>query len=462
MYMGCLQGREGKGEGRERSVNGCIPRGVGGYALGYAGDGASTSSSEARLPTPLLPSSRHPSLPSSPLSSTTSRLFRAMSPPARPGRPAATQPPLTLPCPLLPLPCPALQQQGGLSSLAQAPKPNLAGPLLRPGLLAQRTHGQRERDSEMEAVVAEATHYSKFALAPYGWPLYVWAHPRCGACDLCCACGIRHPLKHRPCFSRCSTCGGREGAQDALDVAALVRFANLDEDDILHVSFENGVLGALPYFIARDSKTQSIVLSVRGTLSVADCITDLLYEPAGLDGTLLGSNDGIPAGSMAHNGVLGCARALHADLQKRGTLGDALDAPQHRGWTLIITGHSLGAGVATLLGLMLRSWRPELKVWAFSPPGGLVSENLADSIKPWCTSVALGNDFISRLSMHNLERLRDEMMQCAALCKLPKFTVLRKAAISGPALRVRFLLLAPPRPPASTPAGPRCLSQPAP
>lgn len=285
--------------------------------------------------------------------------------------------------------------------------------------------------------MAEATHYSKFALAPYGWPLYVWAHPRCGVCDLCCACGIRHPVKHRPCFSRCNTCGGREGAQDALDIAALVRFANLDEDDILHVSFENGVLGALPYFIARDAKTQSIVLSVRGTLSVADCITDLLYEPAGLDGTLLGSNEGIPPGSMAHNGVLGCARALHADLQKRGTLRDALEAPQHRGWTLIITGHSLGAGVATLLGLMLRSWRPELKVWAFSPPGGLVSENLAEAIKPWCTSVALGNDFISRLSMHNLERLRDEMMQCAALSKLPKFTVLRKAAISGPALRVR-------------------------
>lgn len=73
---------------------------------------------------------------------------------------------------------------------------------------------------------------------------------------------------------------------------------------------------------------------------------------------------------MAHSGVLGCARALHADLQKRRTLQDALDAPQHRGWTLIITGHSLGAGVATLLGLMLRSSRPELRVWAFSPPGG--------------------------------------------------------------------------------------------
>ena len=135
------------------------------------------------------------------------------------------------------------------------------------------------------------------------------------------------------------TGGSNRFWQDALDVAALVRFANLDEDDILYMSFENSVLGALPYFIARDAKTQSVVLAVRGTLSVADCITDMMYEPAGLDGTLLGSAEGIPPGSMAHNGVLGCARAVHADLLKHKALHDALDAPQHRGWRLIITGH---------------------------------------------------------------------------------------------------------------------------
>jgi hypothetical protein len=76
------------------------------------------------------------------------------------------------------------------------------------------------------------------------------------------------------------------------------------------MSFHNSVLGALPYFIARDTRTRSVVLSVRGTLSVADCVTDLLYEPAGLDGTVLGSAGGVPPGSVAHSGVLGCARPL--------------------------------------------------------------------------------------------------------------------------------------------------------
>jgi sn1-specific diacylglycerol lipase len=321
---------------------------------------------------------------------------------------------------------------GGVGGSASAP-------LLRPGLLAARQLA-RGRDPELDAVVSEATHFSAFALAPYGWPLYVWAHPRCGACDLCCGAGVRAGgRRRRACWRRCAP-WGPNGPQDALDVAALVRFADLDEDDIIHMSFHNSVLGALPYFIARDTRTRSVVLSVRGTLSVADCITDLLYEPAGLDGTVLGSAAGIPPGSCAHNGVLGCARALHADLLRHRVLHEALESPS---WSLVITGHSLGAGVAALLGLMLRAEYPSLRVWAFSPPGGLLSEALAEAAGEWCTSVVLGNDFICRLSMPNLERLRDEMMSCACRAKQPKFTILRRAAVAGPQLRAGDVMYAP-------------------
>ena len=44
-----------------------------------------------------------------------------------------------------------------------------------------------------------------------------------------------------------------------------------------------------------------------------------------------------------------------------------------QGYRLVVTGHSLGAGVAAIVGFMLRPRFPDLKVWAFSPPGGLLS-----------------------------------------------------------------------------------------
>lgn len=41
-------------------------------------------------------------------------------------------------------------------------------------------------------------------------------------------------------------------------------------------------------------------------------------------------------------------------------------------YKLVITGHSLGAGTASLLAVLLRSTHPTLECYAFSPPGGLM------------------------------------------------------------------------------------------
>ena len=43
-----------------------------------------------------------------------------------------------------------------------------------------------------------------------------------------------------------------------------------------------------------------------------------------------------------------------------------------QGYKLVITGHSLGAGTATVLSILLRPTYPNLMCFAFSPPGGLV------------------------------------------------------------------------------------------
>ena len=64
--------------------------------------------------------------------------------------------------------------------------------------------------------------------------------------------------------------------------------AGLPDEDVIFVRFQNEgrFRGCIPYFIAVDKSTKSVVLAIRGTLSLEDCLTDLLCEPAELDAWL--------------------------------------------------------------------------------------------------------------------------------------------------------------------------------
>lgn len=43
--------------------------------------------------------------------------------------------------------------------------------------------------------------------------------------------------------------------------------------------------------------------------------------------------------------------------------------PEFRNYRLVVTGHSLGAGVASVLSIILKRDYPHLVCYAFSPPG---------------------------------------------------------------------------------------------
>jgi hypothetical protein len=80
-------------------------------------------------------------------------------------------------------------------------------------------------------------------------------------------------------------------------------------------------------------------------------------------------------------GILEAAVHIANELKEKVLLAP-LFAPGGRaeGWKVIVTGHSLGAGTAALLALLLRSQFPDLVCWAFSPPGALVSRRLAEYV----------------------------------------------------------------------------------
>lgn len=78
---------------------------------------------------------------------------------------------------------------------------------------------------------------------------------------------------------------------------------------------------------------------------------------------------------------------------------------------MTVTGHSLGAGVATILSLKLINEYPNLKCIAYSPPGGLISEALADYTKSFVMSVVIGDDIVPRLSLHSVHNLKAKILK---------------------------------------------------
>jgi len=102
-----------------------------------------------------------------------------------------------------------------------------------------------------------------------------------------------------------------------------------------------------------------------------------------------------------------------------------LDAlPNCWGYGLMVVGHSLGAGVASILSLMLKPKYPELRCIAFSPPGCIFDYKLAEKSSEWITSVFVGKDMIVRASWHSLIKMRGQVLDMIRRAKANKNTIL--------------------------------------
>jgi len=80
------------------------------------------------------------------------------------------------------------------------------------------------------------------------------------------------------------------------------------------------------HFLAIDHKLKAVILSIRGTASISDVLTDLLCSPRRI------------LGGIAHDGFLRSAYDVLA--YTRNHIEKAL--AEHEGYRLIVTGHSLG------------------------------------------------------------------------------------------------------------------------
>eukprot|EP00927_Polykrikos_kofoidii_P055034 TRINITY_DN49349_c0_g1_i1.p1 TRINITY_DN49349_c0_g1~~TRINITY_DN49349_c0_g1_i1.p1 ORF type:complete len:502 (+),score=57.99 TRINITY_DN49349_c0_g1_i1:37-1506(+) len=116
------------------------------------------------------------------------------------------------------------------------------------------------------------------------------------------------------------------------------------------------------FFLALDHESKSVVVAIRGTSSVADALTDLVCASVPF------------LKCQAHSGI---ARGAGFIFEKiRGILRQLLQEWGPKGYKLTLTGHSLGAGTAILLTMLIydegtlagSAELPPLQCWAFAPP----------------------------------------------------------------------------------------------
>lgn len=131
---------------------------------------------------------------------------------------------------------------------------------------------------------------------------------------------------------------------------------------------------------------------------------------------------------VSHRGIVEAATELLHDLaQKRvmQTLNRQLNDEQGllRGYRLVVTGHSLGAGVASLLTLLLRAnGFPAARCVAFSPPP-ILPRRAAQACEGAVLSVALEGDVVPRLSLASVHALAAQIVVELTRCQAPKWLI---------------------------------------
>uniref|UniRef100_A0A674BP07 Diacylglycerol lipase-beta n=1 Tax=Salmo trutta TaxID=8032 RepID=A0A674BP07_SALTR len=197
--------------------------------------------------------------------------------------------------------------------------------------------------------------------------------------------------------------------------SSVLHSTGLQYRDFIYVSFHNQIY-EIPFFVALDHKREAVLVAIRGTLSLRDLLTDLSADCENLP------VEGVSGTCYAHKGMSQAASYICKKLLNDGILNQAFTiAPEYK---LVITGHSLGGGTASLLAILLRSSFPTLRCYAFSPPGGLMSKALADYSKEFVVSVVLGKDLVPRLSYPNMEDLKRRILKMVSNCNKPKYRIL--------------------------------------
>lgn len=199
------------------------------------------------------------------------------------------------------------------------------------------------------------------------------------------------------------------GSDPNLD--ALCRHTDIKHDEVVNVEWASGRYSPGHYVAVTPSE---IIVSIRGTFSVADVITDLEADACEFYD--------MPRG--AHSGMLRAARRKFRILDE--TISRLADENEKH--DIVVVGHSLGAGVASLLSIELVRAHPHLasrvNCYAFACPP-VLSDAVARSadVSRYIRTVVLDSDIVPRLCLRSMRRFRFELQWAHDLARAQRISV---------------------------------------
>ncbi|KAI8914498.1 Alpha/Beta hydrolase protein, partial [Gorgonomyces haynaldii] len=188
---------------------------------------------------------------------------------------------------------------------------------------------------------------------------------------------------------------------------------NRNFDLLLSRSAKNDLFHS-PFMISFDHDWKAIVIAIRGTNSAVDVLVDLKIDLAPLE-------TGTPF--MAHSGMLETARNIVRKLLDENFL-ETYRSDEYKNYRIVVCGHSLGAGVAALVGYYLRKKHASVRVYAYEAPGGLLNESGASLFDDFCVTVVCGDDLVPRLSRYCMDLLKADLIRILKNCQEPKYKII--------------------------------------
>jgi len=186
------------------------------------------------------------------------------------------------------------------------------------------------------------------------------------------------------------------------DMKSIAFHTDISFEDIKYLhAIDGGDMNVLRHFVAVDHNSKSVVLAIRGTLSLSGALVDMQ------------AMDCEYCGGRAHKGI--AEQADHIWDESGYRIQEVLaDFPDY---SFVLVGHSLGAGAACLLHIKiycesLMSGRT-VRCYGFAPPPTYCaarepSKAIQDAIQN-CVCYVHDNDCVPLLSISSIRRLADLM-----------------------------------------------------